>query len=80
MIQMIGFTIYRTENLLIDKIPYTVRFCVSKDELEYILLVTNDQNGNQGKYHFSKETADDFQHYHGEKIEDEIKKIIATDI
>lgn len=80
MTQIIGFTIYRTENLSIDEIPHTIRFSVSKDGKEYILFVSNDQNGNQSKYNFSKETADDFQHYKGEKLEAEVKKIIAQDM
>jgi len=80
MPQMIGFEIYRTENLAIDGIPYTVKFSIDKDRQEYILFVSNDQNGNNRKYHFSKETADAFQHYHEEELEDEVKKIIGQDI
>lgn len=80
MTQIIGFTIYRTENLSIDGVPYTIRFSVSKDGKEYILFVSNDQNGKQSKYNFSKETADDFQHYKGGKLETEVKKIIAEDM
>lgn len=80
MTQLIGFSIYRTENLSIDGIPYTIRFSVSKDGEEYIIFVSNDQNGKQSKFNFSKETADDFQHYKGEELETEVKKIITQDM
>ena len=80
MTQLIGFDIYRTETMLIGETTYVVRFTVSKDGQEYILLVSNESDGKQAKYNFSKEVANDYKHYEGKELEAEVEKIIEQDI
>ena len=80
MTPLIGFDLYRTENLSIESVPYTVRFFLRKDREEYMLSVTNDSNGNQVTYAYSNEVASDFEQQHGQKLEVEIKKIIEADM
>lgn len=80
MAQVISFNIYRTENVRFSGTPYTIRFASSNDGQEHALMVSNNDTNQQAKYHFSSEVASDFEHYHNEKLESEILKIIKDDI
>jgi hypothetical protein len=77
MIKKIAYDFYRTENIVIKEVPYTIRFAISKDKSEYVLFVSNNQNNEQKKYSFSEETADDYKHYHGENLSNEVFKLIT---
>ncbi|PKN21882.1 MAG: hypothetical protein CVU68_06110 [Deltaproteobacteria bacterium HGW-Deltaproteobacteria-3] len=80
MTPIIGFNIYRTENLVCSGNYYTVRFCVSKNEQDFELFVTNNTNHKEKSYRFNQEVADSFKEYTGEQVETEIFKIIQSDI
>ena len=80
MTELLGFHFYRTENLSINGIDYTVRFAQKNDSLEFALFVSNNSNGKERKYHFTKEVADDFKTYHGESLEKEVLKTIENDV
>jgi hypothetical protein len=80
MTQLIIYNTYRTENISLSQNPYTVRFALSADGQEHVLFVSNDFTNQQAKYHFTSEVANDYQHYHNEKLADEVLKIIKDDI
>ena len=80
MVTMVAYDFYRTENIVIKEVPYTIRFAISKDKSDYALFVSNNQNNKQKKYHFSKEVADDYKHYQGEDLSNKVFDIIKDDI
>ena len=55
-------------------------FTKSKDGGAYILFVSNDSNGRQTPYRFSKDDTDNFQMQHGSQIEDHIFELIKEDM
>jgi hypothetical protein len=79
-VKLIGYNIYRTEALVINAIPYTVRFALSNDSDAFALFVSNDINKKQTKYEFAVEVADDYKHENGKKLEDKVLSIIQSDI
>ena len=80
MTHLITYYTLSTLNTSIDGTPHTIRLSVRKDGEEYILILSNNQNGNQSKWHFNKEIGEAFQHHNGEKLETKVKNFIAQAI
>lgn len=57
---------------------YTIRFAENVDE--FVLFVSNDNNGQQNKYHFDKDTASDFKHYNDKDLHNQVLGIIGNNI
>lgn len=78
MTSLIGFNITKTFPMVVSDNSYTIRFAENVDE--FVIFVSNDSNGKQNKYHFDRDTASDFKHYHDEDLHNQVLEIIRSDI
>lgn len=72
MTQLLSLNFYRTKVITINNEQYTIRFAVNNDNSEYAMFVSNDSNGKQNKYHFSKDVAEVFDKKTGKELENSI--------
>lgn len=75
---MKGYSITKTFPMIVSGNSFTIRFAENVDE--FVIFVSNDSSGKQNKYHFERDTASDFKHYHGENLHNQILEIIRSDI
>ena len=80
MTQIISYNVYRTENITVLGKPYTVRFTSKPDNQDHVLMVSNNETNQQGKYHFSAEDANDYKQQHNEELANVVLDIIKGDI
>jgi hypothetical protein len=80
MTQLIAFEIYRTEVLVLNGERFTVRFSKRKDAEEFALFAVNDAGTKSCNGFYSPETAADFMASTGQRLEDEVYKVLKGDI
>ncbi|MEI8609955.1 hypothetical protein P4S70_13580 [Enterovibrio sp. Hal110] len=73
-----SFNITKTFPMIVSGNSYTIRLAENVDE--FVIFVSNDSNGKQNKYHFERDTASDFKHYHGEDLHNQVLEIVRSDI
>lgn len=80
MISTFAYDFYRTENIIINEVSYTIHFAISRDKSDYALFISNNLNNKQSKYHFNKEVADVFNHCNNQDISNKVLDLIKDDI
>lgn len=80
MTQLIAFDIYRTELIVFNGECFTVNFSKRKDAEEFALFAVNDDRTKRWKGFYSAETAADFAVSTGQRLEDEVYRVLMGDI
>ncbi|WP_158161274.1 hypothetical protein [Grimontia hollisae] len=78
MTSLIKYNVTKTVPMIINEKNYTIRLAENADE--FVVFVSNDDRGKQKKYHFDRDIASDFKHYHGEELHNKVIDIINSDI
>lgn len=80
MSSLISFNVYRTESLTLNGESFTVSFTKRTDGEEYALFAVNDARTKSWRGFYSSEIAADFKHSTGQKLEDEVYKVLRGDL
>lgn len=76
MSEIIAFEIYRVESLTINGENFVVYFTKKKDSAEYKLIALNEDRTTCLQRTYWAETADDFTHKKGGKLEKAVYNIL----
>lgn len=78
MTNLTSLNITKTFPITVSGNNYTIRFAENVDE--FVIIVSNDSNGKENKYHFDRDTASDFKQDHNEDLHNLVLEIIGSDI
>ena len=80
MTDLISFHIYRTESIKLKDEQFTVYFSKRTDGEEYALFAVNDSKSKSWRAFYTPEVASDFKQSTGQKLEEEVYKVLQSDI
>ncbi len=80
MTSLISFSIYRTESVTLKGEKFTVCFSKRTDGEEYALFAVNDSGTKNWRAFYSSDVASDFAASTDGKLEDEVYKVLKSDI
>lgn len=80
MTELISFHIYRTESVKLVGENFNVYFSKRTDGEEYALFAVNESKSKRWRAFYTPEVAYDFEHATGEKLEEDVFKILKSDI
>ena len=80
MTDLISFHIYRTESIELKGEHFTAYFSKRTDGEEYALFAVNHSKSKSWRAFYTSEIASDFEQATGQKLEEEVYKVLQSDI